>query len=43
MSTSPDENSMEAVKLKTEEREMIINSFVGLKEKVRMVWVFFIH
>lgn len=43
LSTSPDENSMEAVKLKTKEREKIINSFVGLQEKIRMVWGFFIH
>lgn len=33
LSTSPDENSMEAVKLMTEEREKIINSFVSLPEK----------
>ena len=43
LSTSPDENSMGAVKLKTEEREKIINSFVGLQEKIRMVWGFLIN
>lgn len=32
---------MEIVKLKTEEREKIRNSFAGLREKIRMVMYFF--
>lgn len=43
LSTSPDKSSMEVVKLKTEEGEKIINSFVGLQEKIRMVWFFFFN
>ena len=41
LSTSPDESNMEVVKLKTEEGEKIINSFVSLQEKIRMVGFFY--